>query len=365
MTQRGGTIFASCSPDALVASLQGAGLRERQAIEASTRLHRGYLVEGAPWHTVVTSLSKPARKAVTALDLRPAEMTVAQVAPDPDGTRRLLLRCADGDVIETVIIVANTPDHRARTTVCVSSQVGCGRGCVFCETGRLGLKRQLSAAEIVGQLRAALLCWQDRPAHTAPITNIVFMGMGEPLDNLETVLTAIEIMTDDRAFALSARRITVSTVGVAAKIPEFLGRTKANLAISLNAPDDARRARMMPVGKRTTMADIRKSLVDHLQPGRDVMFEYILFDGVNDADADADTLADWFDGLPARCNLIPANPGPDPTLRQPPLERALAFQKRLLDAGVQTMVRYPHGRDVGGACGQLAGLARSRAEQGE
>ena len=288
-------------------------------------------------------------------------MVVAQVAPDPDGTRRLLLRCADGAVVETVIIVATgdrVPGGKPRTTVCVSSQVGCGRGCAFCETGRLGLQRQLQPAEIVGQVRAALVSWRDRPEGTAPITNVGLMGMGEPLDNLPSVLVALDVMTHDLSRGIAARKITVSTVGVASKIGPFLHGTRANLAISLNAPDDPRRAQLMPVGKRTTLADIRDALVAHLQPGRDVLFEYILFRDFNDGPDDARSLARWLDGLPARCNLIPANPGPDPRLQQPSREQVLAFQRQLLDAGVRSMVRYPHGREIGAACGQLAGLHR-------
>lgn len=356
------TPLANFTPDELAQRLQSRGLREGQANRAVKQLYRQHLANGVPWDEVTDGLSKRSRQLVADLGLGPARMTVVQQARDPDGTRRLLLRCADGAVIETVIIVASgekIPGGQARTTVCVSSQVGCGRGCVFCETARLGLKRQLSAAEIVEQLRAACVSWRDRPDGCAPITNIVFMGMGEPLDNLPAVLTAIDVMTHDLAFGLSVRKITVSTVGVASKIPAFLLKTRANLAISLNAPDDQRRARMMPVGKRTTLADIRNALLQHLPPKRDVLFEYIMFDGINDSLADAELLISYLDGLPCRCNLIMCNPGPDPALTQPPIERVTAFQRRLLDAGVRTMVRYPHGRDVGGACGQLAGLHRS------
>jgi 23S rRNA (adenine2503-C2)-methyltransferase len=355
------TIFANHTPEDLAAALCANGLRPMQAQRATKHLLREHLVAGASFDDALAGLSKPAKAAAEALSLRSLELEVVHTAHANDGTRRLLLRCDDGAVIETVVIVASQDPATSgtpRTTVCVSSQVGCGRGCVFCETGKLGLLRQLQPAEIVNQLREAWRSWQTRPAGAAPITNVVFMGMGEPLDNLDNVLVAIELMTHDHAFGLSARRITVSTVGVAAKIPAFLSRSKANLAISLNAPDDQRRARMMPVGKRTTMADIRSALLENLPANRDVLFEYILFDGVNDAPEDAALLVSWFEGLRARCNLIPANPGPDPALRQPSPARVLAFQRQLLDAGVRTMVRYPHGRDVGGACGQLAGAAR-------
>ncbi len=358
-------LFGDHGPAQLVAALEANGLRPMQARNAVMGMFRGFFIDGEPLAKCIGKLGKTARAATDPIGYEECAPVVAQSAVAKDGTTRLLLRYNDGSVIETVIIVANhegAPGN-PRTTVCVSSQVGCGRGCVFCETARLGLSRQLSAAEIVAQLRAAWRHWQSRPDVTngalAPITNVVFMGMGEPLDNLSAVLSAIDTMTHDWAFGLAARRITVSTVGVAAKIAPFLDATRANLALSLNAPDDKRRAAMMPVGKRTSLNDIKQALLTALPPGRDVLFEYILFGGVNDADEDADMLCEWLDGLPGRVNLIPANPGPDPGLIQPDAARVLAFQRRMLDAGVRTMVRYPHGRDVGGACGQLAGRARA------
>jgi 23S rRNA (adenine2503-C2)-methyltransferase len=188
--------------------------------------------------------------------------------------------------------------------------------------------------------------------------NLVFMGMGEPFDNLPEVLRAIRLLTDGRAYDFAPARITVSTVGVADKIGEFFAGTRARLAVSLNAPDDARRARIMPVNQRFPLAELKEALARHVPHGRGVLFEYVLFDGVNDAPEDADMLVEYVRGLRARVNVIPCNPGPDPGLRPPSDEAVTAFLHRLMSQGVTTLVRRPRGRDVGGACGQLAGAAR-------
>jgi len=352
--------FADEPLDATIARLMAGGLRAMQARQAVKQLARGFLCDGKPWDEAVDALSKPARQALRKADCSGLQLAEKAREVAADGTCRLALQTADGHLVETVLI----PNHIARTgattrtTVCVSSQVGCGRGCAFCETARVGLLRQLTSAEIVAQVRAAAAAWREVGGQRPPITNVVFMGMGEPLDNLTAVVSAIDVLRHDLAFGLSHRRITVSTVGVASRFRAFFTSTNANLAVSLNAPDDVRRARVMPAGRRTTMADIRAALLAHLPRGRDVLIEYVLFDGFNDADADADLLRKWLEGVPARLNLIPANPGPDPALREPDPDTVRAFQRRLLDAGVRTMIRYPHGRAVGGACGQLAGGLR-------
>ena len=170
-----------------------------------------------------------------------------------DHTRRLLWQTADGLVIESVIIPA---DNGQRVTLCVSSQVGCGRRCAFCETGRLGLVRNLGVDEIVGQFRLANAIWNVVRDALPAISNVVFMGMGEPLDNLDNVVDAIAILTHDWVYGLSARKISVSTVGVAKNFAAFFARSSANLALSLNAPDDARRSQLMPVNQRVPMADL-------------------------------------------------------------------------------------------------------------
>jgi 23S rRNA (adenine2503-C2)-methyltransferase len=280
-------------------------------------------------------------------------LAVAEDAPSADDTVRLALRARDGALVETVLIPGP-----ARTTLCVSSQVGCARACTFCETGRHGLERQLDAGEIVDQVRIALARWARR---TPPISNLVFMGMGEPFDNLAEVARAIRLLTDPRAFAFAAKRVTVSTVGVVDKLDAFFAGCRAELAVSLNAPDDARRDAIMPVNRRAPLAALREALLAKLPAGRRVLFEYVLFDGFNDAVDDADLVATFVDGLRCRVNVIPCNPGPDPALRPPRPEQLDAFVARLSSRGVTTLVRRPRGRDVGGACGQLAGALRGGA----
>jgi 23S rRNA (adenine2503-C2)-methyltransferase len=312
------------------------------------------------------------------VDLDPGVgLVVAEQAVSGDGTARMLLRAHDGALVEAVLIPAEAGRDRARTTLCISSQAGCARACTFCETGALGLSRQLGAAEIVDQYRLARrVCASDRPLDRrggrtprlgmeegdggerrwGPVSNIVFMGMGEPFDNLDAVLRAVDLVAE--GFGFPPRRITVSTVGVADKIETFFRATRAELAVSLNAPDDARRSAIMPVNRRFDMATLRAAIARWLPPGRRVLFQYALFAGFNDAPGDADAVAAWIGALPCRVNVIPANPGPDPALVAPVPERIDAFVGRLKSHGITTLVRAPRGRDVGGACGQLAGARR-------
>ncbi|MBK6515100.1 MAG: 23S rRNA (adenine(2503)-C(2))-methyltransferase RlmN [Polyangiaceae bacterium] len=281
-----------------------------------------------------------------------ASLELAERAPASDGSERLLLSAGDGALVETVIIPGP-----GRTTVCISSQVGCARACSFCETGALGLERQLDAAEIVDQIRVARALWGSK---SPPIQNVVFMGMGEPFDNLAEVARATHILTDDRGLKLSPSRVTVSTVGVADKLEAFFRTCRAELAVSLNAPDDARRSAIMPVNERFPLATLIDALRTHTPRGHKVLFEYVLIGGFNDARADADLVADLVAPVRCRVNVIPVNPGPDPAHRAPTPEAMNQFVARLAERGVTTLVRRPRGRDVGGACGQLAGAARAR-----
>jgi 23S rRNA (adenine2503-C2)-methyltransferase len=273
-----------------------------------------------------------------------SELPVAEPVRDPDGTVRFAVRLRDGAVVETVVI-----RQPSRLTVCLSSQVGCARGCVFCETGKLGLVRNLEAWEIVAQYAVAARHLGVRPR------NVVFMGMGEPLDNLEEVLRAISVLAEPAGFAVPERRITVSTVGIVPKMDELYRRSRANVALSLHALDPRTRLALLPVARRYALEEVRAAVE---RAPRTVLLQWTLIEGANDSDADADALAGFADGLDVRVNLIPLNPGPAPSLRAPPLERCRAFQKRLADRGVRTLLRLPHGCSVGGACGQLSGGLR-------
>ena len=295
----------------------------------------------------------PERPSHALLEAAPfsAGLPPADAVPDEEGTVRFAVHLAAGAIVETVLIHQAASELRARErwTVCLSSQAGCARGCVFCETGRLGLQRNLAAAEIVAQYAIASRHLGARPA------NVVFMGMGEPLDNLDEVLRAIAVLREPSGFAVPERRITVSTVGIVPRMDELYARTRAQLAVSLHAIDEGQRRALLPVARKWSLEELRAAL---LRAPRTVLLQWTLIEGVNDADADADALARFCVGLDARVNLIPLNPGPVPSQRAPSFERCRSFQKRLSDSGVRALLRMPHGRGVRGACGQLAGARR-------
>jgi len=265
-----------------------------------------------------------------------------------DGTRKLAIDFA-GAVVETVLI----PGPQ-RSTVCLSSQAGCTRSCAFCATATLGFRRQLSAAEIVAQyLLAQRLAPPGKPAR-----NVVFMGMGEPFDNLDEVLAAVAILTQAPQPALSPAHVTVSTSGVVPAMRRFLAESTACLALSLNATTDELRQRLMPHNWLWPIAALLETLRVHAA-GRVVFVEYVLFEEVNDGVADADRLATLLDGIAARVNLIPFNGFAGSTFRAPAPARVAAFQKRVAAAGLRCLVRAARGADIEGACGQLAGAVSS------
>lgn len=292
--------------------------------------------------------AQPARALLEEAEVLARDLPAAEAVPDPDGTVRFALTLSDGNIVETVLIA-----QAGRDTVCVSAQVGCARGCVFCETGRLGLVRNLGAAEIVAQYAVARR-YAEASGRRVP-QNVVFMGMGEPLDNLDEVIRAIEVLREPSGFAVPERRITVSTVGIVPRIAELFARTKAKVAVSLHAVDEDERRALLPVARRWSLAELRSTLASAPRP---VLLQWTLIAGVNDSFDHADKLAAFARGLDVRVNLIPLNPGPRKEQTAPPIEHCRAFQKRLADLGVRTLLRLPHGQEASGACGQLAGSRR-------
>jgi 23S rRNA (adenine2503-C2)-methyltransferase len=272
---------------------------------------------------------------------------VERATPSQDGSRKLVFRLDDGARVSAVLM----PDD-GRTTLCLSTQVGCGYACAFCLTGTMGLTRNLTAGEIVGQLLAAA----PLGAEGERVTHIVFMGMGEPLANYAALVQSLRVMTDVRlGLGYSPRRITVSTVGLVGGI-EKLGREdlKVNLAISLHAASDEVRSRLMPVNRAFSLDALMKAVRAYpLAPRQHVFFEYVMLDGVNDAPEEAHRLVRLLRGLRAKVNLIPFNDWAGSAFGRPPLARILAFQSILLDAGITTTVRWSKGEDIGAACGQL------------
>jgi 23S rRNA (adenine2503-C2)-methyltransferase len=295
----------------------------------------------------MTDLSKEFRLAL-AEHASIALPEVERVTPSQDGSRKLVFRLHDGARISAVVM----PDDD-RITLCLSTQVGCGYACTFCLTGTMGLERNLTADEIVGQLMAAnrLLEGEGRR-----VSHLVFMGMGEPLANYAPLVASLRVLTDPKlGIGYSPRRITVSTVGLVKGI-ERLGREnlKVNLAISLHAPDDATRSQLMPVNKSWNVEALMAAVRAYpLAPRQRVFFEYVLLDGVNDSPEAAARLARLLRGVRAKVNLIPFNDWEGAEFSRPPIARILAFQAVLLEVGITTTVRWSKGEDIGAACGQL------------
>jgi 23S rRNA (adenine2503-C2)-methyltransferase len=264
-----------------------------------------------------------------------------------DGTLKAILFAADGAQVESVLI-----PEADRTTLCVSTQVGCALACTFCATGALGFTRNLTTAEIVEQV-CRMREFVDAPRK---ITNIVFMGMGEPLLNLAAVSEAVAILVHPKAFAMAPRRVTVSTVGVLPKIEELLAIAPVNLAVSLHATTDRVRDQLVPINRRYPLDALLGLLrqLDDVNRRRPVFFEYTLIEGINDSLEDARRLPTLLRGIPSKLNLIPMNPHPGSAYR-PPSEAAVdAFLRVLASAGVTVTLRRSRGDDIGAACGQLA-----------
>ena len=281
---------------------------------------------------------------------------VAEIQTSRDGTRKLRLTTHDGKSIESVII----PDGE-KTTQCISSQVGCAIDCQFCATAKLGLSRNLEPGEIVDQVyRARKLLAEVEPERR--ITNLVYMGMGEPLHNYDNVLASLRILTHDLGAGMSQRRITVSTAGMVPRI-EKLGREdiRPNLAISLNASSDEVRDQVMPINRKWNIEKLLGAIRDYpLETRRRVTFEYVLLAGVNDSLDDAARLAKLLRGIRCKVNVIPFNPHPEAPYVRPGAQAIDAFQNECKRLGLPTYLRTPRGDDIDAACGQLAN--RSNAQ---
>lgn len=266
-----------------------------------------------------------------------------------DGAVKFAFRLHDGQIIESVMI-----PEEDRNTLCVSSQVGCAMGCTFCLTGTMGFRRNLSTAEIINQV-CAVRDWCLEQGQPTP-TNIVFMGMGEPLANFDNLLDAISILTEQRGLDFSNRRITVSTCGLVPQMQELGDRTDVNLAVSLHAANDAVRTSMMPINKRYPIAELIEACRTYRQKRRKrIMFEYTLLEGINDSDEDAVQLANLLRPVPCKINLLAVNSSGDNGFRSPSSERVLRFQKILRDSDYTVFIRTSRGEDISAACGQLAG----------
>jgi len=295
----------------------------------------------------LTELNKSFRSRLSGA-YRVAHPQVEREFVSRDGAVRYLLRLEDGKSIEAVYM-----PEEARTTLCVSSQVGCAVDCKFCFTALLGLIRNLTPGEIVGQVLAMVKAQRIPPRARL---NVVFMGMGEPLLNLPAVMTAVGILADPNGMGLPVRRITISTAGVVPRIADLAQEpVRPKLAVSLNASTDTQRNALMPLNRKYPLRQLLAACRAYpLRPREHLTFEYVMLDGVNDSDADAGRVADLLRGLRSKVNLIPYNSGPELVYRPSPLKRVIAFQEVLMNRRIPAYIRISRGQDVRAACGQLS-----------
>ena len=284
-----------------------------------------------------------------------AEIRLPKIVSDKisdDGTRKFLMDVGASNLIETVFI-----PEADRGTLCVSTQVGCALDCAFCSTGKQGFNRNLTTAEIISQLWLANKALGFDPAGERIISNVVIMGMGEPLANFEALVPALNLMLDDHAYGLSRRRVTVSTSGVVPAMDRLRESCPTALAVSLHAPNDALRDVLVPINQKYPLAELMAACKRYLEnaPRDFITFEYVMLDGVNDSEAHARDLLALTRDVPCKFNLIPFNPFPGSPYRRSPAPRIRRFAEVLMAAGIVTTTRKTRGDDIDAACGQLAG----------
>lgn len=291
--------------------------------------------------------------------VQPPEKIAEQVSAD--GTRKWVLRLAEGQAVETVFI-----PEKERGTLCISSQVGCAMDCSFCSTAQQGFSRNMTTAEIVAQVWFAAKSLGGDFQNEKVISNVVFMGMGEPLANYNAVLPAIRILLDDFGFGLSKRRVTVSTSGLVPFMDRLAQDCDTALAVSLHAADDRLRDELVPINRKYPLEELMAACRRYID-GKDrkthIVYEYVMLDGVNDSAEHARALARLLDGLPAKVNLIPFNPFPQAKYQRSPQARIDAFAKILRDRKIFAITRRTRGDDIDAACGQLVGKVQSRQKQ--
>ncbi|MBK8972232.1 MAG: 23S rRNA (adenine(2503)-C(2))-methyltransferase RlmN [Hahellaceae bacterium] len=310
----------------------------------------------------MTNMSKPLREKLKSV----AEVCLPEVtyeSTSSDGTRKWVMQMEGGSSIETVFI----PDGD-RGTLCVSSQIGCSLDCSFCSTGKQGFNRNLSAAEIVGQLWVAARAFgQQDVSKERSVTNVVFMGMGEPLLNFDNVVAACTVMMEDFAYGISKRRLTVSTAGLVPALDRLGDVTDVSLAVSLHAPNDTLRNELVPLNKKYPISELMTSCKNYLaklpDKHRRATIEYTLIAGVNDSPELAHELVDLLKDVPCKVNLIPFNPFPQSNYQRPSRNAVMRFQKILSDAGYVTTIRTTRGDDIDAACGQLVGRVADKTRR--
>jgi 23S rRNA (adenine2503-C2)-methyltransferase len=343
----------------LGAFIEGLGEKPFRARQLLRWVHR----RGASEFAAMTDLAKSLRARLEDTSKIGAPVVISD-STAVDGTRKWLLDVGAGNAIETVFI-----PEVDRATLCVSSQAGCAMNCMFCSTGRQGFNRNLTTAEIVGQLwwaEHALRAQLGRTAeHERVISNVVLMGMGEPLQNLDALLPALRLMLDDDAYGLSRRRVTVSTAGLVQQIDKLAAECPVALAVSLHAPNDVLRDELVPLNRKHSLRELMAACRRYLRnaPRDFITFEYVMLDGINDSDSQARELVALVRDVPCKFNLIPFNPFPDSGLARSPAQRIRGFAQVLIDAGIVTTTRRTRGDDIDAACGQLAGEVQDRTRR--
>ena len=326
------------------------------------QLMRWIHYEGCSDFSGMSNLSQAWRAKLSALaEVRVPDMVSCQESSD--GTRKWLLKLSCGNCIETVFI-----PEASRGTLCVSSQVGCALDCSFCSTGKQGFNRNLTVGEIIGQVwLAARMLSLEQGKHDRHITNVVMMGMGEPLLNFDNVVMAMNVMMDDFAYGLSKRRVTLSTSGIIPAMQALREKSPVALAVSLHAPNDELRDQLVPINRKYPLADLKAMCRGYFadEPRRYVTFEYVMLDGVNDQPEHATQLIKWLRGIPSKVNLIPFNPFPLTDYKRSPKSSINAFRDQLMAAGINTITRKTRGDDIDAACGQLAGSVLDKTRRAE
>ncbi len=344
--------------DGLAAFCQDLGEKRFRA----TQLFRWIHQRGASDFDAMSDLAKTLRDKLKGC-ARVQVLPVISEHVSADGTVKWLFDVGDGNAVESVFIPEDD-----RGTLCISSQAGCAVGCRFCSTGHQGFSRNLTTGEIIAQLWFAEHSLRKRlQSEDRVISNVVMMGMGEPLLNYDQVLGALRLMVDDHAYGLSRRRVTVSTSGVVPMIDRLAQDCPVALAVSLHAPNDALRDRLVPLNRKYPLAELLDACNRYLEyaPRDFITFEYIMLDGVNDSDEHARELTGIARQVRCKFNLIPFNPFPQSGLRRSPAARVRLFAQHLTDAGLVATVRKTRGDDIDAACGQLAGEVRDRTRINE
>ncbi len=338
---------------ALARYFESLGERPYRATQLIKWIHQ----QGVMDFEEMTNLSRALRtRLATATEIRLPE--IAALQESADGTLKWLLRLADGNCIETVFI-----PEAERGTLCVSSQVGCPLNCSFCATAKQGFSRNLGTAEIIGQVWLAARHLGQTPKTNRHITNVVMMGMGEPLLNFEPVVAAMELMLDDNAYNLGRKRVTLSTAGLVPGIDRLRERLPVSLAVSLHAPNDALRDELVPINRSYPLADLMAACRRYVgdNPHDLITFEYVMLAGVNDSPGHARELIKLLRGVPSKVNLIPFNPIAGADYARSGQDAIERFRAELNGAGILTLTRKTRGDDIDAACGQLVGRVAARS----